>query len=164
MVKTEAPNSSDPYMTSYPSTNVPRLPESSPYQTTSVNERVNSVHKGPSQESHATPPPPFDIHRTPTPPQLPLLHSNVSNSPSYSRQRTPVTESVVENNNNNNNHTHLISQTSSAPNSTNASNGYRPLNVKDALTYLDQVKVKFSEQPEVYNRFLDIMKEFKSQA
>ncbi|KAG1146496.1 hypothetical protein G6F37_004665 [Rhizopus arrhizus] len=41
---------------------------------------------------------------------------------------------------------------------------YRPLNVKDALSYLDQVKVKFSDQPEVYNRFLDIMKEFKSQA
>ncbi|RCI04557.1 Transcriptional regulatory protein sin3 [Rhizopus stolonifer] len=61
-------------------------------------------------------------------------------SPSYSRQKTPVAES------------------------NNNTNGYRPLNVKDALTYLDQVKVKFSEQPEVYNRFLDIMKEFKSQA
>jgi paired amphipathic helix protein Sin3a len=53
----------------------------------------------------------------------------------------------------------------SAPSSDSlASNGYRPLNVKDALTYLDQVKVKFADQPEVYNRFLDIMKEFKSQA
>ncbi|KAG9284179.1 hypothetical protein G9A89_022953 [Geosiphon pyriformis] len=41
--------------------------------------------------------------------------------------------------------------------------GYRPLNVKDALSYLDQVKVQFSDQPEVYNRFLDIMKDFKSQ-
>lgn len=52
------------------------------------------------------------------------------------------------------------------PTSTSAvsANGYRPLNVKDALTYLDQVKVKFADQPEVYNRFLDIMKEFKSQA
>ncbi|OAD69347.1 hypothetical protein PHYBLDRAFT_93875, partial [Phycomyces blakesleeanus NRRL 1555(-)] len=38
------------------------------------------------------------------------------------------------------------------------------LNVKDALTYLDQVKIKFSDQPEVYNKFLDIMKDFKSQA
>ncbi|KAH6578977.1 hypothetical protein BASA61_010573 [Batrachochytrium salamandrivorans] len=45
-----------------------------------------------------------------------------------------------------------------------ASSGYRPLNVRDALSYLDQVKVQFSEQPEVYNRFLDIMKDFKSQA
>ncbi|KAI8997990.1 hypothetical protein BC832DRAFT_566531 [Gaertneriomyces semiglobifer] len=45
-----------------------------------------------------------------------------------------------------------------------ASQQYRPLNVKDALSYLDQVKIKFSDQPEVYNRFLDIMKDFKSQA
>lgn len=41
--------------------------------------------------------------------------------------------------------------------------GNRQLNVKDALSYLDQVKMQFSEQPEVYNQFLDIMKEFKSQ-
>ncbi|CAO1622068.1 unnamed protein product [Sympodiomycopsis kandeliae] len=38
------------------------------------------------------------------------------------------------------------------------------LNVKDALSYLDQVKVQFAEQPDVYNRFLDIMKDFKSQS
>lgn len=37
-------------------------------------------------------------------------------------------------------------------------------NKQDALSYLDQVKVRFVEQPEVYNRFLDIMKDFKSQA
>ncbi|PGH33584.1 paired amphipathic helix protein Sin3a [[Emmonsia] crescens] len=35
---------------------------------------------------------------------------------------------------------------------------------QDALSYLDQVKVRFVEQPDVYNRFLDIMKDFKSQA
>ncbi|CDZ97936.1 Histone deacetylase complex, SIN3 component [Phaffia rhodozyma] len=40
---------------------------------------------------------------------------------------------------------------------------YRPLNVRDALSYLDQVKVQFSDQPDVYNRFLDVMKEFKGQ-
>ncbi|TFY59719.1 hypothetical protein EVJ58_g5599 [Rhodofomes roseus] len=39
----------------------------------------------------------------------------------------------------------------------------RPLNVTDALTYLDSVKMKFQDKPEVYNRFLDIMKDFKSQ-
>ncbi|RNA33806.1 Paired amphipathic helix Sin3a [Brachionus plicatilis] len=38
------------------------------------------------------------------------------------------------------------------------------LKVEDALTYLDQVKLQFERQPEVYNQFLDIMKEFKSQA
>lgn len=40
---------------------------------------------------------------------------------------------------------------------------YRPLNVKDALTYLDQVKIQFYNQADVYNNFLDIMKDFKSQ-
>ncbi|KAI0634768.1 hypothetical protein C8Q77DRAFT_1103995 [Trametes polyzona] len=39
----------------------------------------------------------------------------------------------------------------------------RPLNVSDALSYLDQVKMQFSERPDVYNKFLDIMKDFKSQ-
>lgn len=36
--------------------------------------------------------------------------------------------------------------------------------LQDALSYLDQVKVRFVEHPDVYNRFLDIMKDFKSQA
>ncbi|QPG75377.1 hypothetical protein FOA43_002730 [Brettanomyces nanus] len=40
---------------------------------------------------------------------------------------------------------------------------YRPLNVKDALSYLDEVKIQFRNQNEVYNNFLDIMKDFKSQ-
>ncbi|KIK97291.1 hypothetical protein PAXRUDRAFT_825100 [Paxillus rubicundulus Ve08.2h10] len=39
----------------------------------------------------------------------------------------------------------------------------RPLNVADALGYLDAVKVQFQDQPDVYNHFLDIMKDFKSQ-
>ncbi|KAJ7916173.1 paired amphipathic helix, partial [Mycena leptocephala] len=38
----------------------------------------------------------------------------------------------------------------------------RPLNVTDALGYLDAIKSQFADQPEVYNRFLDIMKDFKS--
>ncbi|GMR53687.1 hypothetical protein PMAYCL1PPCAC_23882 [Pristionchus mayeri] len=36
--------------------------------------------------------------------------------------------------------------------------------VEDALTYLDQVKTMFMDQPIIYTRFLDIMKDFKSQA
>ena len=43
-----------------------------------------------------------------------------------------------------------------------ASDG-RQLNVTDALSYLDAVKHQFQDQPDVYNRFLDIMKDFKSQ-
>lgn len=41
--------------------------------------------------------------------------------------------------------------------------GGRPLNVRDALTYLDDVKEQFADKPDVYHRFLDIMKDFKSQ-
>ncbi|KAJ1812723.1 hypothetical protein LPJ75_003513, partial [Coemansia sp. RSA 2598] len=40
----------------------------------------------------------------------------------------------------------------------------RPLNVSDALSYLDLVKSQFQDRPEVYNQFLEIMKEFKSHA
>ncbi|KAL6453750.1 SIN3 Transcriptional regulatory protein SIN3 [Candida maltosa Xu316] len=50
------------------------------------------------------------------------------------------------------------------PNRSTTSNAYRPLNVKDALSYLDQVKVQFCNQAEVYNNFLDIMKDFKSES
>ncbi|KAH8101975.1 hypothetical protein BXZ70DRAFT_932719 [Cristinia sonorae] len=39
----------------------------------------------------------------------------------------------------------------------------RPLNVTDALSYLDSVKSQFQDHPDVYNKFLDIMKDFKSQ-
>ncbi|KAG9295803.1 hypothetical protein G9A89_009032 [Geosiphon pyriformis] len=40
---------------------------------------------------------------------------------------------------------------------------YRPLNVKDISSYLGRLKVQFSDLPEVYKRFLDIMKDFKNQ-
>ncbi|KAI7889487.1 uncharacterized protein EV154DRAFT_514399 [Mucor mucedo] len=43
-------------------------------------------------------------------------------------------------------------------------NAYRPLNVIDALAYLDKVKGQFTDKPNVYNQFLDIMKDFKSQS
>lgn len=36
--------------------------------------------------------------------------------------------------------------------------------LNDALSYLDQVKVQFADHADVYNRFLDIMKDFKSGA
>lgn len=36
------------------------------------------------------------------------------------------------------------------------------LNVRDALLYLDQVKVQFTDHPDVYNRFLDIMKDVRT--
>lgn len=49
-----------------------------------------------------------------------------------------------------------------SPNPSSAS--FQRLKVEDALSYLDQVKFKFGNQPQVYNDFLDIMKEFKSQS
>ena len=39
----------------------------------------------------------------------------------------------------------------------------RRLTIDDALSYLDQVKQQFGNQPHLYNEFLDIMKEFKLQ-
>ena len=49
-------------------------------------------------------------------------------------------------------------------NRSSSSSMYKPLNVKDALLYLDQVKMQFYSQADVYNNFLDIMKDFKSQS
>ncbi len=54
-----------------------------------------------------------------------------------------------------------IANVVNAANSNNGNN--RPLNVTDALSYLDAVKVQFFDKPDVYNHFLDIMKDFKSQ-
>ncbi|KAH9047516.1 paired amphipathic helix, partial [Lactarius deliciosus] len=39
----------------------------------------------------------------------------------------------------------------------------RQLNVTDPLSYLDVVKIQFHDSPDVYDVFLDIMKELKSQ-
>lgn len=41
---------------------------------------------------------------------------------------------------------------------------FQRLKVEDALSYLDLVKYKFGDKPQVYNDFLDIMKEFKTQS
>ncbi|KAJ0056818.1 hypothetical protein NL108_018215, partial [Boleophthalmus pectinirostris] len=44
--------------------------------------------------------------------------------------------------------------------STQGQQQFQRLKVEDALSYLDQVKLQFGNQPQVYNDFLDIMKEF----
>ncbi|ORY05687.1 hypothetical protein BCR34DRAFT_571812 [Clohesyomyces aquaticus] len=49
------------------------------------------------------------------------------------------------------------------PGPMNMGQGQQPI-LNDALSYLDQVKVQFADHPDVYNRFLDIMKDFKSGA
>ena len=50
------------------------------------------------------------------------------------------------------------------PGITPAPNGpVKGLMVEKALAYLDKIKLKFHDRPEIYNRFLDIMKEFQTQ-
>ena len=62
-----------------------------------------------------------------------------------------------------------LSPQSSTPTSLKASTTHssgdanRPLNVSDALNYVDAVKNQFQNNPDVYNNFLEIMKDFKSQ-
>ncbi|OAP54117.1 hypothetical protein AYL99_11652 [Fonsecaea erecta] len=51
------------------------------------------------------------------------------------------------------------SSTPAPPQSTHAQ---QPL-LNDALSYLNQVKVRFSDRPDVYDRFLDTVKDFKRQ-
>ncbi|XP_028679684.2 SIN3 transcription regulator family member Aa isoform X2 [Erpetoichthys calabaricus] len=58
------------------------------------------------------------------------------------------------------NHPHPSAPTASAQ----GQQQFQRLKVEDALSYLDQVKLQFGSQPQVYNDFLDIMKEFKSQS
>ncbi|CAF4528545.1 unnamed protein product [Rotaria socialis] len=57
----------------------------------------------------------------------------------------------------------LSSNTSNTSTSGQGQSASSRLKVEDALSYLDKVKNQFALQPQVYNQFLDIMKEFKSQ-
>lgn len=47
--------------------------------------------------------------------------------------------------------------------STSESTSERVLNVNDAMTYLDAIKKQFAGNQDVYNEFLNIMKDFKIQ-
>jgi paired amphipathic helix protein Sin3a len=99
------------------------------------------------QDTHSPPP----DHRSPTPPIDYVMQPTKTATPDAFKQPPPTTSMEP-------------TAPGTSANTNGAQNGYRPLNVKDALSYLDQVKVQFSEHPEVYNKFLDIMKDFKSQA
>jgi paired amphipathic helix protein Sin3a len=92
---------------------------------------------------------------------LPPIPSRTS-TPPYNERRISIVRPPSQPPNASPAHPPPAPVTTSSPSSQGG--GYRPLNVRDALTYLDQVKVRFSDQPDVYNRFLDIMKDFKSQA
>ena len=53
--------------------------------------------------------------------------------------------------------------TAPAADSASFNSGGRELKVEDALLYLDQVKLEFGDRPRIYNKFLEIMKNFKAQ-
>ena len=38
------------------------------------------------------------------------------------------------------------------------------MQLNDAFAYLDKVRTEFADQPEVYNKFLQVMREFKANA
>ncbi|KAI8370605.1 uncharacterized protein BYT42DRAFT_538182 [Radiomyces spectabilis] len=172
--------SASDYSSPMPALDMPRNPNGGSPVTDTVRrlhpiEHSNSRHSSPLRSSPApvlsTSPAMHELHPSSThgPPMsdMPsnsLLGSTlpyrspvttsipVRVSPPYERQRDAATQSPQ------------ASTVTPSSSGNPSAGGYRPLNVKDALTYLDQVKVKFADQPDVYNRFLDIMKDFKSQA
>ncbi|CAM0137869.1 unnamed protein product [Umbelopsis sp. WA50703] len=132
--------------------NPPTLPPPPPPPSTSVSGTSLMSHSPSASSPMSTssiPPPSSSIPRPPNSPQS--SHAVPVPSPSQTAQQLPTASSSS-------------ALTSSQQQQQQQAGGYRPLNVRDALSYLDQVKVKFSDQPDVYNRFLDIMKDFKSQA
>eukprot|EP00761_Pharyngomonas_kirbyi_P006887 gb/GECH01006896.1/.p1 GENE.gb/GECH01006896.1/~~gb/GECH01006896.1/.p1 ORF type:complete len:585 (+),score=149.12 gb/GECH01006896.1/:1-1755(+) len=55
------------------------------------------------------------------------------------------------------------SSSSASSSASSSSSSHRHLKVEDAMAYLEEVKRQFINQPQVYNQFLDIMKDFKAQ-
>lgn len=53
---------------------------------------------------------------------------------------------------------------SAPPPSSQPAPGSQKMELHDAFAYLDRVKAEFADQPDVYNRFLQIMREFKANA
>lgn len=87
-------------------------------------------------------------------------YPNSASSSSSSSTSHPQPSTNIQNNEvHNSTHTQVQVQ----PHTQTDSNSYRSLNVKDALSYLEQVKLQFNSKPYIYNQFLDIMKDFKSQ-
>ena len=89
--------------------------------------------------------------------------ASLSSSASSSSASTPTASTAAAASSANSNSNNANSTNNNGASST-ANNQFYRLKVEDALSYLDQVKYQFERQPEVYNQFLDIMKEFKSQS
>ena len=128
-----------------------------------VLSQPNSVH----QQPQAT-----IIHKTPTHQNFPGIRTistgNISNLPNVAVAAAAAAavgqvaqQSALGGPTGNSGGTNNASTAAAA---VAGSNQFTRLKVEDALSYLDQVKYKFGNQPQVYNDFLDIMKEFKSQS
>lgn len=52
--------------------------------------------------------------------------------------------------------------TSSNVTSTGSTSTTQSMQLNDAFAYLDRVRAEFADQPEIYNKFLQVMREFKS--
>ncbi|KAH9420995.1 Paired amphipathic helix protein Sin3a [Dermatophagoides pteronyssinus] len=115
------------------------------------------VQTGPNTNSNTATPNSAIFH------QIGHHHPNSSSQPTPSsqlQQQQPTNLSTI------NLSTSSVQQQPSAPTPSQSApqQQFQRLKVEDALSYLDQVKFKFNDRPQVYNDFLDIMKEFKSQS
>jgi len=88
----------------------------------------------------------------------PSVHNMQIHPPGHLVQKNPHSTAVFSGQSS----VRTVTPAQAIPTSGNPS--FQRLKVEDALSYLDQVKFKFGNQPQVYNDFLDIMKEFKSQS
>ena len=117
---------------------------------------VQSTAAGDGSATSVQPPQP------PPPPSRLRSHDSLTGAALHTRSRaTSVKPDPVPTENGSSNGAPAAPASNSAQG--NGSNNNRPLNVTDALSYLDAVKVQFHDKPDVYNHFLDIMKDFKSQ-
>ncbi|KAI0324037.1 hypothetical protein GY45DRAFT_1314444 [Cubamyces sp. BRFM 1775] len=153
------PSNLFPLARPHPSPSLPR--PASPRRPKSANDAVFAAslprprspqHKLPAPTPHPGPPPHFlDSHtaRASDPSEPPRTRTP---------RKTPRPPSPHP-------HPHILdmSATDGGGPAGAAGEGGRALNVSDALGYLDAVKQQFQDKPDVYNHFLDIMKDFKSQ-
>ena len=128
-------------------------------QSTSPHRQRTAGDASAPHSRRGTPQPklPAPTPRSGPPPQFLDTHTRGSLTASPSRVRTPKRTPKPS--------TPQTTAMAGAENGAGAGAGAqtRPLNVSDALGYLDAVKAQFQDKPDVYNHFLDIMKDFKSQ-
>eukprot|EP01117_Protostelium_nocturnum_P014921 TRINITY_DN5733_c0_g1_i1.p1 TRINITY_DN5733_c0_g1~~TRINITY_DN5733_c0_g1_i1.p1 ORF type:complete len:1288 (-),score=467.49 TRINITY_DN5733_c0_g1_i1:104-3967(-) len=112
-----------------------------------------------SQSLHNTHP--MNVHTSPTPRVSPVVNS-FSSPPPMIPSISSLSQSVPIQRNVNQQQIHPHNPPMNQPAPPAVQPGRRE-KFDNALDFLDQVKLQFSDQPKVYNQFLDIMKDFKAQ-